>query len=114
MSRNPTMSSKRATLNASYSALRRGFARSAGQIVLDEKGYVCEASQNVIEGVKLADFEADVRQGDGNEMTKKFRAVHSSTALAVNTFARFKPNAAALLLPSNGGFATLHFERKCP
>jgi len=47
-------------------------------------------------------------------MAKKFRAAHSSTALAVNTFARFKPNAAALLLPSNGGFATLHFERKCP
>ena len=34
--------------------------------MLDEKGYVSEASQNLIEGVQLDDFEADPLQGDGN------------------------------------------------
>jgi hypothetical protein len=82
--------------------------------VLDEKGYVSEASQNLIEGVRLNDFEADLRQGDGNELEGKFRAAHSSSALAVNTFAPFKANASTLRLPGGGGFANLHFERKCP
>ncbi|MGH6856751.1 MAG: PGN_0703 family putative restriction endonuclease [Methylocella sp.] len=82
--------------------------------MLDKKGYVSEASQNLIEGVRLRDFEADLRQGDGNEMEGKFRAAHSSSALVVNTFARFKSDPAALRLPVGGGFASLSFERKCP
>jgi hypothetical protein len=82
--------------------------------VLDKKGYVSEAGQNLIEGVRLEDFEADLRLGDGNEMNGKFRAAHSSSALAVNTFAPFKTNAAALRLPGGGDFANLNFERKCP
>jgi hypothetical protein len=82
--------------------------------VLDEKGYVSEAGQNLIEGVRLVNFEADLRQGDGNEMEGKFRAAHSSSALAVNTFAPFKSDPAALRLPRGGGFASLRFERKCP
>jgi hypothetical protein len=104
----------RAALNACYSALRHRFSRSSPQTVLDEKGYVREASENLIEGVHLGDFEADVRQGDGNELAGKFRAVHSSTALAVNTFAPFKANTAALRLPAGGDFVSLSFERKCP
>ncbi len=104
----------RSPLNACRSALIRGFLSSAPHAVLDEKGYVSEGSQNLIEGVRLADFEADLRQGDGNEMLKKFRAAHSSSALAVNTFAPFKANPAALRLPGGRDFATLCFERKCP
>ncbi|MGH6618390.1 MAG: PGN_0703 family putative restriction endonuclease, partial [Alphaproteobacteria bacterium] len=82
--------------------------------MLDEKGYVSEACQNLIEGVRLVDFEADLRQGDGNELEGKFRAAHSSSALAVNTFARFKSDRAALRLPAGDGFTCLRFERKCP
>lgn len=73
--------------------------------MLDEKGYVSEVGQNLIEGVHLVDFEADLRQGDGNELEEKFRAAHSSSALAVNTFAPFKSDPVALRLPGGGAFA---------
>lgn len=106
--------SARTPLVACRSALIQGFVKSSPEAVLDEKGYVSEASQNLIEGVRLVDFEADLRQGDGNEMEGKFRAAHSSSALAVNTFAPFKSDPAALRLPAGGGFGSLSFERKCP
>src|ERR1035437_8816156 len=80
----------RAPLNACRSALTVGLFRSTPGTEVDEKGYVAHASQNLVEGVRLADFEADLRQGDGNEMEGKFRAAHSSSALAVNTFAPFR------------------------
>ena len=82
--------------------------------MLDEKGYVSEASQNLIEGVHLEDFEEDLRQGDGNELEGKFRAAQSSSALVVNTFAPFKAKPAELPVPWGYGFADLHFDRKCP
>ncbi len=107
-------SPNRAPLDGCRSALIQGFYRSAAKIALDEKGYVSEASQNLIEGVHIGDFEADLRQGDGNELDGKFRAAHSSSALAVNTFAPFKANPAELRLPGAGGYTSLHFERKCP
>lgn len=102
------------TRAACLSALSRGFARSTPAIELDTKGYVAEAEQNLIEGVRLTDFEADLRQGDGNELEGKFRAAHSSSALAVNTFAPFKSDIAALRLPGGDNFTDLSFERKCP
>jgi len=108
------MTSSTDTLGACYVALRRGFLRSAPQTEVDEKGYVGEATENLIDGVYLSEFEADVRQGDGNELGNKFLAVHSSSALAVNTFAPFKAHPAALGLVADTGFISLHFERKCP
>jgi hypothetical protein len=106
--------STRAPLIACRSALIQGLLGSAPGTELDENGYVTNASQNLIKGVRLADFEADLRQGDGNEMEGKFRAAHSSSALAVNTFAPFKTNAASLKLPGGSDFIELSFERKCP
>ena len=94
--------------------LSMAFHRSTPKAALDNKGYVSEAIQNLIEGVHLNDFEADLRQGDGNELEGKFRAAHSSSALAVNTFAPFKTKPTDLWLPGAGGFARLDFERKCP
>src|SRR5580700_3647710 len=79
-----------APLTACRLSLRNGLLRSAPRSVLDKNNHVDEASQNLIEGVHLEDFEADLLQGDGNEMAGKFRAAHSSSALAVNTFAPFK------------------------
>jgi len=101
-------------LAACRSALSRGFAESCPQTPLDKNGYVSDASLNLIPGVSLADFETDLRQGDGNEMEGKFRAVHSSSALAVNTFARFRSRADSLHLPVGSNFTSLSFERKCP
>jgi hypothetical protein len=101
-------------LTACRLALRNGLLASAPHAVIDKNGYVGEASQNLIEGVRLEDFEADLLQGDGNEMKGKFRAAHSSSALAVNTFAPFKAYPDALRLPRAGDFASMHFEQKCP
>ena len=106
--------STRATRNSCLSALRQGFVRVNPGIELSAKGYVREAMLNLEEGIGMADFEDDLRQGDGNELEGKFRAVHSSSALAVNTFAPFKSEPAALRLPIGGKFARLTFERKCP
>ena len=70
------MSIASSPLPACRSALMDGFSRSAPHLTLDAKGYVREPSENLIEGVRLADFEADLRQGDGNELEGKFRAAH--------------------------------------
>jgi hypothetical protein len=109
----PMKSHNPAPLSACRSALIKGLINSAPHAVL-ENGYVSEAAQNLIQGVRPEDFEADLRQGDGNEMEGKFRAAYSSSALAVNTFAPFKADPAALRLPGGRCFATLSFERKCP
>jgi hypothetical protein len=92
-------SPNRTPLDACRAVLIHGYHTSAPIVALGEKGYVSEASQNLIEGVRLDDFEADLRQGDGNELERKFRAAHSSSALAVNTFAPFKAKPAELPLP---------------
>jgi hypothetical protein len=104
----------RAPLGAARSAIANALLGFSDGAVVDGKGYVADATQNLIEGVTLTDFEADLRQGDGNEMEGKFRAAHSSSALAVNNFAPFKHHLNDLKFPGIGDFDTLQFERKCP
>lgn len=65
-------------------------------------------------GVGREDFEADLMAGDGNELAGKFRAAHSSSALAVNCFAPFRRHPTDLRLLEAAGFEGLRFERKCP
>lgn len=77
-------------------------------------GYVCEPHQNLIAGVERDMFEADLGQGAGSELRDKFKAPHSSAALAVNSFAPFKRCPHLLQLAAHTRFTTLHFERKCP
>jgi hypothetical protein len=89
-------------------------AAQAPHLTLDSNGYTMAAADNLIAGVALADFEADLRQGDGNEMEGKFRAAHSSSALAVNNFGPFKTLPTRLRLCGRSGFSGLQFERKCP
>ena len=101
-------------LLACKAALARNLLATSPHLTLDKNGYADEAINNLIEGVTLNDFEADLRQGDGNEMEGKFRAAHSSSALGVNNFAPFKTRIASLRLPSGSDFVSLQFERKCP
>ncbi len=100
--------------NSCRNALRRGFVAQASHIPLDAKGYVAEIGDNLMPGVSLADFERDLLQGDGSELRLKFRAVHSSSALAVNCFAPFRSTPHALSFPGGSGFTAFSFERKCP
>lgn len=108
------MSQPSAPLNASRVALINGLRRMRPDVAIDTKGYVDTAADNLLGGVSLADFEDDLRQGDGNELAGKFRAAHSSSALAVNVFAPFKQCPSALRLPGDTRFSSLCFERKCP
>ncbi len=100
--------------NACRSALAAGLLKSTANAKLDRRGYVSAFHENVIAGVRLEDFEADLRQGDGKELEDKFCAPHSSSALAVNSFAPFKPEPQSLCLAQRQGFTSLSFERKCP
>ena len=68
---------------------------------------------NLIPGIKMNDFQEDFDDDSGNELYKKFRAAHSSSALAVNTFARWRRKADSLNIFGNTNFNTLKFEGKC-
>jgi hypothetical protein len=59
-------------------------------------------------------FEEELAAGDGDELAWKIRAVHSSAALVVNTFACWKQEPECLLLAGRCGFDRLALEAKCP
>ena len=54
-----------------------------------------------------------LKEGSGNELYKKFCAAHSSSALVVNTFARWKKDPTSLNIFGNTNFNTITFEGKC-
>ena len=78
------------------------------------KGYVTLPEENLLPGVMLDQFAADLRRGGGNEMDEKFRAAYSSSALVANCFARFKQEPKNLSLAGLSRFGPPVFERKCP
>ena len=90
-------------------ALLRSFSGAT-----DRKGYTRSPQDNLLPGIDLATVEDDLRRGDGDELRTKFRAVHSSAALAVNCFAPFKVNPGSLLLLGKRGAKQVEFERKLP
>jgi hypothetical protein len=73
--------------------LGMALARTRPGVTVSSAGYVRDPSENLLE-----DIEADLCQGDGNELEEKFRAAHSSSALAVNNFAPFKRRPGSLKL----------------
>jgi hypothetical protein len=81
---------------------------------LDARGYAPTPELNLVPGVHLEDLQADFAQGSGNELEGKFRAAHSSSALAANTFGPWRKNPQALPLLGETGFDFLQFEKKCP
>lgn len=95
-------------------ALRQAFSRQRPEIALDAKGYAADFRDTLLTLVVPEDFEAELSAGDGNELQTKFRAVHSSSALAVNCFAPFRHRMDDLILPIEGPFEPLRFEQKCP
>jgi hypothetical protein len=94
-------------------------ARPAARFLATAPGYVDDWQDNLIEGVSPADFEDDLRRGDGGELVDgptglaKFRATYSSCALAVNTFGPFRRQPARLTLAGVTGFELVEFEYSC-
>ena len=81
---------------------------------LDARGYASSTELNLLPGVRLEDFQGDFAQGSGSELAGKFRAAHSSSALAANTFGPWRNNPQSLSLLGHTGFTSLQFERQCP
>lgn len=79
---------------------------------LDQRGYTATARENVFAGIDWQAVESELRRGSGNELGGKFRAVHSSSALAVNVFGRFKSRADELLLFGQRGARSVEFEKQ--
>lgn len=96
------------------SALGRALLLSRPELTLSPTGAVAHWSLNLLAETDVQWFEADLRAGSGRELDKKFRAAHSSSALAVNTFARFKTATPHLSLVGWSAFETMQFEAKCP
>ena len=95
-------------------ALHKALKSVRPEVVIDTKGRVASNRDQLVPSVTTADFEADLRQGSGNETNDKFRAVHSSSALAINCFGPFKRNLLDLQVCGFKGFTSLQFEKKCP
>ena len=86
--------------------------RENARLPADENGYVQWPQENLVPGIELNQFEQDLRRGAGHELRMKFCAVHSSSALAVNTFALFKDRPGDLVLFGESGFGPPSFEKE--
>ena len=94
--------------------LREALEAVRPRIVLDMHGYSTSCADNLVSSVTVGDFGSDLGQGSGNELSGKFRAAHSSSALAVNCFGPFKRNLSDLRVCGAEDFMSLCFEKKCP
>lgn len=79
-----------------------------------DRGRVGKLEHNLLPGVHVSQFKSDVRSGAGNELRDKFLAPYSSSALAVNSFARFKGCESQIRIDRRTGFDCLRFERPFP
>ena len=83
----------------------------------DNQGYIVEKEKpemNLLPDIKADLIKEDYLKGSGHEWRRKFRAIHSSAALAANTFGRWKTDPSRLSFCSYTGFDKLKLEAKCP
>jgi len=99
------------TLERIYQAVWQRF-REATKKAHDEKGYVACLEDNLLRGVDPALIRADFNKGDGDELKMKIMAVHSSSALAANTFGPWKTDPAKLTVLGRSGFGPPALEWK--
>ena len=94
--------------------MRDGLLRTDPSAVIDERGYVDDWRSNLLAGVDPDPIETDLSAGKGGELKGKFRAAHSSAALAVNVFGPFRDGKAAIPIPGVGDVKIEQFERTFP
>jgi hypothetical protein len=80
----------------------------------DRPYYFARWQDNLISGVDPEWVAAQLRGGSGQELAGKFRAIHSSSALAANTFGFFKGREDLLTVVGHRDFTSVQLERKCP
>lgn len=89
-------------------------ARSLGDSGADASGYLRDLQDNLLPGIDFDCIRQDIEQGAGNELKRKFLAIHSSTALAVNAFGIFKSSDTCSFVRDGVTFEQPTFERRCP
>lgn len=94
--------------------LAQGLEHSKPDVRLDEQGYVPSAEDNLLPGQTVEHFASDLQAGAGKELLGKFRAVHSSAALAVNCFAPLRAGDVPFELAHQCNLKVDGFERKYP
>ncbi len=80
--------------------------------LINENGYVSNPSDNLIDEVTPDLFYDDIIQGRGNELDSKFKAIYSSSALAVNNFAIVKQHLKDFEFLGYSGFNKANYERQ--
>lgn len=94
--------------------LRRAFEAINPGIPVTEVGAVDCVQDNLILGARTEDICLEFGAGKGNELTAKMRAVHSSSALAVNAFAPLRSAATPLSLCGAHDLSVFAFEAVKP
>lgn len=94
-------------------ALAEGLRQTIGPIPLDEQLRVPTMEENLIEGVAPIMFEADYRAGGGDELDVEMLQPHSSPALTVNTFARWRQDPSTFSFGDQKGYTAIWFEEHC-
>lgn len=94
--------------------MRDGLSRTRPGVEFDGNGYVADWRSNLLSGIDPGTIEADLGAGKGGELRGKFRAAHSSAALAVNAFGPFRDGMTAVPLPGVGEVWIERFERTFP
>jgi hypothetical protein len=102
-----------ATRARSIEALLRSALALRPEAKLDERNYLTDLSDTLVEGISIDAFAADLAAGAGKELQGKFLAPHSSSALAVNSFAWFA-NGAEVPVPGHEDLRLVGFERRFP
>ena len=91
--------------------MRDGLSRTNPAAEIDARGYVADWHSNLLPGIDPKLIEVDFRAGKGSELDSKFQAGHSSAALAVNVFGRFRDGQEAFPVPGLGDLTLQKFER---
>lgn len=92
--------------------LKWGFEMVYPDVRPDERGYVGDVRDNLIPGASLAAVHAEFAAGAGGELKRNMRAVHSSSALAVNAFAPLREAGLAFSLAGQDDLRVTGFEVK--
>ena len=85
----------------------------SGRDALGPDGYAVTLKANLLCPMSR-ETRADYAAGAGKELDRRMRAPHSSAALVVNTFERWRALPAHLELAGVRSFETISFEKKCP
>ena len=94
--------------------LAEGLEHSRPEVPLDEYGNVPRAEDNLLPELTLEHFAADRGAGNDKKLFDKFRAVHSSAALAFNCFAPLRAGGMPFDLAGHDGLQVEAFEQRSP